>query len=172
MPMGRLLLAAVALAYAAAPAVAAPAAPALTFPRLDGAGTFDSRALIGKKVLVVRFQASWCKVCAQEAAGVERVYEKYKPRGVELVAIHVQDTMADAQRFLKAHGATYPAGLDPHLTTADRFGFTGTPYTVIVNKRGEVVTRIAGRADEARLARALDPLVAESTKRRPPARLQ
>jgi len=170
--MRRLVLGAVVLACAASPAVAAPAAPALTFKRLDAAGTFDSRALIGKKVLVVRFQASWCKVCAQEAPGIERTYQKYKSRGVEVAAIHVQDTTVDAQRFLKAHGATYPAGLDPHLITADRFGVTGTPYTVIVNKRGEVVTRIAGRADEARLARALDPLVTEAPKRRPPSRLQ
>ena len=172
MRVRRLVLAAVLLALGAGPAGAAPAAPPLTLKLLDGGGAFDSRALIGKKVLVVRFQASWCKVCAEEAAGLQRIYEKYKPSGVELVGVHVQDTMADAQRFLKAHGATYPAGLDPHLTIARRFGFKGTPYTVIINKGGEAVARMSGRADEARLGRALDPLVTERAKRRPPARLQ
>ena len=172
MAMRRLLLALLVVALGNTAAVAAPAAPALTLKLLDGGGTFDSRALIGKKVLVVRFQASWCKVCVQEAPGIERVYQKYKPSGVELVGIQVQDTVADAQRFLKAHGATYPAGLDPRLTIARRFGFKGTPYTVIISKRGEVVTRIPGVADEARLARALDPLLTERAKRRPPSRLQ
>ncbi len=131
-----------------------------------------ARSLIGKKILVVRFQASWCKVCAEEAPGVERIYEKYKTSGVEIVSVQVQDTAADAQRFLKAHGATYPAGLDPRLTIASRFGFKGTPYTVVINKRGEMVARIHGHADEARLARVLDPLVKERAKRKPPARLQ
>jgi cytochrome c biogenesis protein CcmG, thiol:disulfide interchange protein DsbE len=172
MPMRRLLLALLVVALGTTAAVAAPAAPALTLKLLDGGRTFDSRALIGKKVLVVRFQASWCAVCAEEAPGVERVYQKYKASGVELVAIHVQDTVGDAQRFLKAHGATYPAGLDPRLTIARRFGFKGTPYTVVISKRGEVVARISGRADETRLARALDSLVTERAKRRPPARLQ
>ena len=172
MVVRRLPLAIVAVALGTTAAVAAPAAPALTLTLLDGGGTFDSRALIGKKILVVRFQASWCRVCAEEAPGVERVYQKYKASGVELVGIQVQDTMSDAQRFLKAHGATYLAGLDPHTTIARRFGVKGTPYTVIVSKRGEVVTRISGRADEARLARALDPLVTERAKRRPPSRLQ
>ena len=162
----------VALAIGVGSAEAAPAAPTLAFRLINGAGTFDSRALIGKRALVVRFQASWCKVCAEEAPGLERAYQKYKARGVDLVVVHVEDTQIDAQRFLKAYGATYPAGLDPHLTIARRFGFKGTPFTVIVNKRGEVVTRISGRADEARLARVLDPLVAESAKRPPPARLQ
>ncbi len=168
----RRLLAALALVLLPAPALAAPSAPAFTFALLDGSGLFDSRTFIGKKILVVRFQASWCKVCAQEAPGVERLWERYKASGVEVVSVQVQDTAADARRFLKAHGATYPAGLDPHLAIANRFGFKGTPYTVVINKRGEMVARIHGRADDARLARLLDPLVKAPAARKPPARLQ
>jgi len=156
----------------AAPAAAAPSAPPLAFKRLDGAGEFDSRALIGKKVLVVRFQASWCKVCAAEAADVQRISEKYRLLDVEVVGIHVQDTAPDAQRFLKAHGATYAAGLDPKLSIAKRFGFKGTPYTVVIDKRGEIVRRIHGRADAKALARVLDPLVKPAPTRTPPGRLQ
>ena len=120
-----------ALLLAAAPAAAAPAAPAFTITRLDGSGHFDSRAHIGKHVLVVRFQASWCKVCVEEAGGIERVYRKYQPSGVELVSVQVQDTEADARQFLQAAKASYPAGLDPRLKIANRFGFRGTPYTVV-----------------------------------------
>ena len=152
------------LLLAAAPAAAAPAAPAFTVTLLDGSGHFDSRAHLGKHVLVVRFQASWCKVCNEEAPGLERIYQKYRPRGVQLVSVQVQDTEADARQFLEANKATYPAGLDPRLKVANRFGFRGTPYTVVINKRGEMVARIHGRADEARLARVLDPLL-----KRPPA---
>ena len=152
----------------AAPAAAAPAAPAFTVTLLDGTGHFDSRAHIGKDTLVVRFQASWCKVCNQEAAAIERTYQKYRTRGVALISVQVQDTEADARHFLKANKATYPAGLDPHLKIANRFGFRGTPYTVIINKRGEMVARIHGRTDEARLARILDPLVKPPPRKAPP----
>jgi peroxiredoxin len=169
--MRRLLLT-LALTLCASPALAAPSAPAFTITTLDDASTFDSRALIGKKILVVRFQASWCKVCAEEAPGIERLYEKYRAHGVEVVGVHIQDTAADARRFLKGHGAMYPAGLDPHLTIANRFGFKGTPYTVVINRKGEIVARISGRADEARLTRVLDPLVSASATRKPPSRLQ
>jgi cytochrome c biogenesis protein CcmG/thiol:disulfide interchange protein DsbE len=167
----RLLITLACLALAE-PAAAAPAAPAFTVTLLDGSGHFDSRAQIGKHPLVVRFQASWCKVCNQEAAGIERLYQKYRASGVEFVSIQVQDTEADARQFLKANKATYPAGLDPRLKIANRFGFRGTPYTVIVNKRGEIVARIHGRADEARISRILDPLVKTAPARKPPARLR
>src|SRR5215813_6168447 len=96
----RALLLTLTLVWCAAPAFAAPpSAPAFTLTLLDGSDTFDSRALIGKKVLVVRFQASWCKVCAQEAAMIERIYEQYRKSGVELIAIQIQDTETDARRF-------------------------------------------------------------------------
>ena len=164
------LLTAFALVLWAAPVVAAPSAPAFSVKLLEGGKTLDSRSLIGKKVLVVRFQASWCKLCVEEAPGMERIWQKYRAAGVEVVALQVEDTQADARRFLR--GATYPAGLDPQLLIANRFKAKGTPYTVVVDKRGEIVARIAGRSGEARLARVLDPLVKEPARRKPPARLQ
>jgi cytochrome c biogenesis protein CcmG/thiol:disulfide interchange protein DsbE len=156
----------------AAPAAAAPAAPAFSVTLLDGSGHFDSRSQIGKHVLMVRFQASWCKVCNEEAAGVERIYQKYRASGLEIVGIQVQDAEADARHFLAVHKVTYPTGLDPRLKIANRFGFRGTPYTVVINKRGEIVARIHGRADEARLARILDPLLRPVPVRKAPARLR
>ena len=68
----RLALTLGALLLAPALAAAAPSAPAFTVTLLDGSGHFDSRAHIGKHVLVVRFQASWCKVCNEEAEMIER----------------------------------------------------------------------------------------------------
>lgn len=154
----RAILFGLAVSLLASPAAAAPSAPALTVTVLQG-GHFDSRSHIGKDALVVRFQASWCKVCSEEAPMIERVYQKYHTRGVEFVGVQVQDTEADARRFLQDNKVSYPTGLDPRLKIANRFGFRGTPYTVVINRRGDIVARIHGRSDEARLTRILDPLV-------------
>jgi len=135
---------------------AAPAAPGVRVRLLDRPDTFDSRALIGKKVLVVRFQASWCERCAAQAAGLQRVYDRYRDRDVELLALHVDDTEQDARRFLKAHRATYQAALDPDLRIANRFKFKNAPYTVVISKRGEIVARLDASADEAQLAAAIE----------------
>lgn len=82
------------------------------------------------------------------------------------MGIQVQDTAADARKFLRAHNATYPAGLDPSLTIADRFGFKETPYTVVISQNGEMVATIHGSADEARLAKVIDPLIPPAKKPR------
>jgi peroxiredoxin len=165
------LLAALALALLSLQvpsAVAAPAAPAIRVRLLDGGETFDSRLLIGKKVLVVRFQASWCKTCAAQSAGVQRVYERYQSRDVEFLALHVEDTERDARRFLRAHRATYPIALDPAVRVANRFGFKRAPYTVVINKRGEIVARLEAAADEARLAAAIDTALKPPRGKAPP----
>ena len=155
-------------AFAVPPVVAAPAAPAITVRLLDGGKPFDSRALLGKKVLLVRFQASWCKVCAQQVGDVQRIHDAYGPRGVQVLAIHIEDTEADARGFLAGARATYPVALDPKLQIANRFGFKGTPYTVIIDRKGEIAARIHGSADEQRMRRALDPLLQPRPARKPP----
>jgi cytochrome c biogenesis protein CcmG, thiol:disulfide interchange protein DsbE len=147
-----------------APLAAAPAAPGFTVRLLGSQRAFDSRDLTGKKVLVVRFQASWCKPCAKESAALARLAERYRPRGVEVLAVHVQDTATDAQRFVREQKVTYPVALDPRLTVANRFGFKGTPYTVVVDLRGEVVAQIHGESAVRRLPRLLDGLVANPVR--------
>ena len=167
------VLTAVALAYLAieaTPAAAVPAAPAVRVPLLGDGEIFDSRALIGKQVIVLRFQASWCKACAAQAAGLQRVYDRYKGRGVQVLALHMDDTGRDALAFLEAHRATYPGALDPGLRVANRFGIKRVPFTVVVNKRGEIAARLDPTTDEARLATAIDAALKSPARRRTPAR--
>ncbi len=57
--MRRGLIAAVLLGLGAAVSWAATPAPTFTLPLIQGGKAFDSRAEIGRRILVVRFQASW-----------------------------------------------------------------------------------------------------------------
>jgi peroxiredoxin len=145
---------------------AAPVAPAFRATLLDSGTTIDSRELLGKKVLVVRFQASWCKPCARESEALSRIATKYRDRGVEVIAFHVQDTPTDARRFVSSHPVTYHVALDPKLTVGNRFGMTGTPYTMVVDRKGEIVARLAGESAPTKLPRILDSALAQRPSRK------
>jgi len=136
----------------------APAAPGFKVRLLDGR-TLDSRDLIGKKILVLRFQASYCKPCGKESAALARVAERYRPQGVEVLAVHVQDAAVDVRRFIRAHKVTYSVALDPRLVIGNRYGFKGAPYTVVVDRTGEIVFRQHGESVVSRLPRILDEIV-------------
>jgi peroxiredoxin len=157
--MGRgLAVLCVLLLGSAAIAQAAPAAPGFKVRTLDGR-TIDSKELIGKKVIVLRFQASYCKPCAKESPELSRVADRYRDRDVEILAVHVQDTATDAQRFATRTKTTYPIALDPRLNLGNRFGFKGTPYTVVIDRKGEIAARLHGEGAVRRLPRTLDNLL-------------
>jgi peroxiredoxin len=159
----RLLLLAFLLAVAIS-GEAAPAAPGFTVKLLDGKTTLDSRDLIGKKILVLRFQASYCKPCAKESPGLARIADRYRPRGVEVVAFHVQDTIADTRAFMRKYRVTYPVAVDPKLNIGNSFGFKGSPYTIVIDRKGEMVERIHGESAVARLPRILDNLLKKESQ--------
>ena len=143
---------------------AAPAAPGFKVRLLDGKTSVVSRELIGKKILVLRFQASYCKPCVKESPALGRLLERYRARGVEMIALHVQDTLADTRAFVRAQKVTYPVALDPKLSIGNSFGFKGTPYTVVIDQKGEMVAQIKGESAVTRLPRILDDLLKKEPK--------
>jgi peroxiredoxin len=159
--MPRRLFAVALLLAVAAGAEAAPAAPGFRVKTLDGRRTIDSKELIGRKIIVLRFQASYCKPCAKESPALNRVTERYRDRDVEIVAIHVQDTVLDTRNFVRANKVTYPVAMDPRLNLGNRFGFKGTPYTVVIDRKGEMVARLSGEGALRRLPAMLDGLLAK-----------
>ncbi len=159
------ILALAALLSLTSSVAAAPAAPGFKVRLLDGR-SLDSRDLIGTKILVLRFQTSYCKPCVRESAALGRLTERYRERGVEVLAIHVQDALVDVRRFMRANKVTYPVALDPKLVIGNRYGFKGTPYTVVIDRRGEIVARLHGVSVISRLPRMLDEIL---TKEPPPA---
>jgi len=151
-----LLLALALTLVSALPAFAAPAAPGFRVKLLDSPRTFDSREMMGKKIVVLRFQASYCKPCAREAEALAKLVERYRDREVEFLALHVQDTTADAKRFGRDHRVNYAVAMDPKGTIGNRYGIKGTPYTVVIDRKGEIFARLPGESAVARLPRVLD----------------
>ena len=142
-------------------AEAAPAAPGFLINLLDGT-PFDSRESIGKQILVLRFQASYCKPCVKESAALNRVADRYKDRGVKVLAIHVQDTVREVRAFARAQKVSYAIGLDPRLSVGNKFKFRGTPFTVVIDRGGEIVASMHGVSAVSRLPKTLDDLLARN----------
>jgi thiol-disulfide isomerase/thioredoxin len=162
-----LVLATLVVAVTLAPAGSArsaPAAPGFRVKLFDSVDQFDSREVSGKKVLVLRFQASYCKPCVRESPALGRLVDRYRDRPVEFLAFHVQDTAADTRRFIKAQKVTYRVALDPRLAIGNTFGFKGTPYTVVVDLNGEMVAQLHGESAVSRLPRIIDGALARAPK--------
>ena len=97
------------------------------------------------------------------------ILESSRERLFAAIVPEEQDaSLATFRELARALGITIHVGSLAIKASADK----AVNRSFLIDRRGEIVARIAGRSGEARLARVLDPLVKEPARRKPPARLQ
>lgn len=137
--------------------VEAGAAPQFSIPLYNG-GAFSLAEQRGK-VVVVNFWASWCIPCREEAPMLERVWKRYKDRGVVFIGVGYVDTETEALKFLKEFGITYPNGPDIGTETSHHYRIKGVPETFFIGKDGQLYGNHIGVIDEPALVAKLEELL-------------
>jgi len=137
--------------------------PTLTVVTLDGKN-FDLTEQRGHVVLV-HFWATWCTPCIKEMPALEAFYERYRARGVEVIALS-EDRMRDldeVHHMMHHMNMSYPVAM-AHKADRNSFGKPAElPVTYVLDAGG--VVRAEMRPDtqpvtEENLARIVDPLLA------------
>jgi peroxiredoxin len=64
------------------------------------------------KGLWVTFWASWCPPCQAETPVLRDVYNEYRARGIELVAVEIQETVDVGRRYADNYQLKYTIGAD------------------------------------------------------------
>jgi len=95
--------------------------------------------------VVVYFMAGWCLTCIFEARALARLYQEYRDRGLEVLAVDVDpsETEADVKAF-RARGvpdAAYAWALDPGGLLSRTFKVWALDTTVVVGPDGRIVYR-------------------------------
>jgi cytochrome c biogenesis protein CcmG/thiol:disulfide interchange protein DsbE len=123
-------------------------------------GVLDTRTLRGK-MLVVNFWASWCyPACYEEAPRLQRVWERYRQRGVVVIGVNIQDRESAARAFIAQFGQTFPNGMDRSGRISIDFGTYGVPETFIINQEGIIVAKHVGAVPEEWMVEHVDRLLA------------
>lgn len=175
MPSGRALFASAAVALIALAAgiafrwqaptdrVRAESVAALTrteLPDLSGQPTSIDRWR--GRVLVVNFWASWCAPCRDEIPGLVRMQQKYAANGLQIVGIAV-DSAAKSREAAGEMKISYPVlvggmgTVDLTRELGNRVG--GLPYTLILDRQGQLVGTHLGILTEPELEHLVRPLL-------------
>jgi cytochrome c biogenesis protein CcmG, thiol:disulfide interchange protein DsbE len=139
-----------------------PAAPAMALPRLQGGATAALADYRGR-VVVLNYWASWCTPCRQESPLLERWHKRISAQRGTVLGVDSLDVTADARAFVRRFGLTYPMLRDRDGETQRRFGVTGYPETLVLDRRGRIAALQRGPVDDAFLRRAVLPLLRGST---------
>lgn len=150
-------------------------APAIDGTDFVGAKPATLASLRGKPVLLFFF-AEWCGDCKAQAASLARVWEKYKPRGLELIATtRLYSSSTDEKPMTPAEEKAQVEkvwkenyqGLEgvPIAISTDamvRYGGSATPTFALVDRKGVVRLYSPTRLSEAELSRRIEEVLAEA----------
>jgi len=118
-----------------------------------GGGTFSLRALKGHWV-VVNFFATWCDPCKNEYPQLVRFAAQHRGTA-QVVGVVYEDRSADALRFHRTEGGTWPIVADPSARIADRYLVSALPQSFVIDPRGDLAAHIFGGVTVAKLDQAL-----------------
>lgn len=109
--------------------------------------------------VVVNFFASWCHFCKIEMPDINKAYEKYSEDGVKFIGINLafQDNQDDVDKMLEDMGIKFTIVKDTTGVPTSKYGITGIPVTVFIDKEGIVSTNHVGVLDE----KLLDQYISE-----------
>jgi peroxiredoxin len=111
-------------------------APEFQLTTMDGSQVALSE-LRGKPTVLI-FWTAWCPVCKEESPHFNALTEQYEPRGVHVLGINIQDSLARTQGGIKDFGIRYTVARDADAAVSRRYHVTGTPTIVFLDASGVV----------------------------------
>lgn len=117
-------------------------APQFTLPNLDGKQV--SLKDFANKVIIIDFWATWCGPCRQEIPHLNRLYEDYRGKGLEIVGISMDtDEPESIKKFTRDFRMEYTVVIG-NESVAEDFGLLGYPTTIIIDRKGNIVKKYTG----------------------------
>lgn len=115
--------------------------PDFSAPDLNGKSVSAMDIVRQHELTIIDFWASWCGPCMQEMPHMVQLYQLYHPQGLGILGVSL-DTDADAwKKAVKETGAvwTHISELEKNSKIARMFGVNAIPFTLIVDKEGNVL---------------------------------
>lgn len=134
---------------------------ALSLPDLDG--TSHTLSDWQGKVLVINFWATWCPPCIKEIPEFSAVARRHANSPVQFVGISI-DSEENVRSFAERLDVAYPLliGSGQTLSIAVALGNTSRalPFTVIVDRSGQIADVTLGTLNESQLEGKIRALLA------------
>jgi thiol-disulfide isomerase/thioredoxin len=157
----------------------AESAPKLSLPNphfKDLSGDMQKLSSLRGKIVVLNFWATWCEPCQDELPRLSKLSQAYAGKtyagkSVQFVAVSI-DAARDRDRIqplLHRLNIDLDVWTGADLDTLEKFGLGNVvPGTMVIDEKGQVITRVMGEARDEDVRMPLDWLLQGSVGPAPP----
>ena len=117
-------------------------APDFTLESLDGEQITLSQYR-GHPV-IINFWATWCPPCRSEMPAIVQEYERYKGRGLVVLAVDNGEDPEKVVPFREAYRMTFPVLLDKAMRVAEMYHIRALPTTFFIAPDGTITDMVVG----------------------------
>ena len=90
------------------------------------------------KVVLIDFWASWCAPCKKSFPALNELHERYRDKGLTIIAVNVDAKRADMERFLKTTPASFSVVRDAEQKLVARTEVESMPTSFLIDAAGRV----------------------------------
>lgn len=135
--------------------------PAPDFFALLGDGRYARLLDFKGQPVWLNFWGSWCPPCRAEAPEMEAAWEELAPRGLILLAVSLDEPLAEAQNYAALNGLTYVIAGDPtRELTGDAYPIFNFPTHILIDREGLVKQVILAELNKAQIIEAAETILA------------
>lgn len=143
--------------------------PGFRLPAATGGPTnrgFNMGDHLGNRPVVILFWATWCQPCQQELPFYESLYQRYRERGLRIVAISMdsQATLMRAGPAARRLGLTFDVVTDVDTRVTTQLNpRRAAPFSIWVDRHGRIVREREGfsPAEQNAIAQGVARLVGD-----------
>jgi len=97
--------------------------------------------LKGEKLTLIDFWATWCKPCNKAIPELNKIYDLYKSKGVEIIGINCDGprSVSKVAPLSKSLQIKYPVLLDINSELKSELNILAFPTLIMVNSKGKIV---------------------------------
>ena len=95
-------------------------------------------------VVYLDFWASWCGPCRQSFPWMNEMQQKYRAKGLKVIAVNVDARSDDAAKFLVQNPSDFTVAFDSKGATPSQYGVKGMPTSFLIGRDGRVIASHSG----------------------------
>lgn len=107
----------------------------------------------------LNFWGTWCKPCEREFPLMDKHYQEYKEKGLEILAVNIGESNFAVQKYVDRKSLRFPVLIDNNKSVMETYNINPLPTTLLINPEGFIEKVITGEMSEETIKAYMEQII-------------